>query len=368
MKFKQIFESNKSAGMSIEDIAAKHSVSVEMIKSQIQLGLKVEKEHTDDIAVAMQITLDHLTELPDYYSRLDKMETESITEAKVTTTDGHTFKSPKEAYKAMLLGGSDDDEIMTALPDIKLPAHKYYLRIAKKELGKKLDIVTAVKTDTSVEDRIKAVKKKLKVGDIVKIRSYKEDGVVEELYPNNFRVRFPIEDNAYGITYDRVIKISKPKKLKPKSNKIKYHKNISFENAKKLFDKAGDSYSEFIVGATDRSGFVVFHTTSTDGNGMQFGHVDDTGIVDSWGPTVKTTGDMKEAKKLGIKWILDELVVTDEDTPYEPAYPRKKFVVFETKNHRGETLFITIDGGSFIKAMPVPKGWKDGKPATFEEY
>lgn len=368
MKFKQIFEVNKSAAMSAEDIAAKHSVSIEMIKSQIQLGLEVEKEHTDDVGLAMQITLDHLAELPDYYSRLDKMENESITEAKVTTTDGHTFKSPKEAYKKMLLGGSDEDEIRSALPDIKLPAHKYYLRVANKDLGgpavkdkKKKKIV---KTDKKTS--IAELKKKLKIGDIVQLDGF--SGTAEVLTVNSKEettyVKF--SDFAHTFNFEKILKIVKSKKI-PKS-KIKYHKTISFEAAKKLFDRAGDSYSEFIVGKTDRSGFVVFHTTSTGGNGMQFGHVDDTGIVDSWSPTVKTTGDMKGAKKLGIKWILDELVVTDEDTPYEPAYPRKKFVVFETKNHRGETLFITIDGGSFIKAMPVPKGWKDGKPATFEEY
>tara|TARA_R110000765_G_scaffold232307_1_gene335676 strand:- start:614 stop:1534 length:921 start_codon:yes stop_codon:yes gene_type:complete len=306
MKFKQVFESNKSAGMSIEDIAAKHSVSVEMIKSQIQLGLKVEKEHTDDIALAMQITLDHLTELPDYYSRLDKMETESITEAKITTTDGHAFKSPKEAYKAMLLGGSDDDEIMTALPDIKLPAHKYYLRVARKELGKKLD---------------KA---------------------------------------------DKQVSIVKPKSKK--IPKIKYHKNISFENAKKLFDKAGDSSSEFIAGPTDRSEFIAFHTTDEDWNGMDYGYINWKGSNDTWGQKSLNLPDMKEAKKLGIKWILDELVVTDHDTPYEPAYPRKRFVVFEGKDHKGNPIFVTIDGGYFIKAMQVPKGWKDGQPTTFEEY
>ena len=41
---------------------------------QVQKGESVEKEHTNDEAIARGIALDHLTELPDYYSRLSKME------------------------------------------------------------------------------------------------------------------------------------------------------------------------------------------------------------------------------------------------------------------------------------------------------
>jgi len=34
-------------------------------------------EHTTDRAVAREVAMDHLTEIPDYYSRLDKMEGEA---------------------------------------------------------------------------------------------------------------------------------------------------------------------------------------------------------------------------------------------------------------------------------------------------
>ena len=34
-------------------------------------------EHTDDPKVALEITMDHLEELPDYYDHLDKMEKEA---------------------------------------------------------------------------------------------------------------------------------------------------------------------------------------------------------------------------------------------------------------------------------------------------
>lgn len=44
---------------------------------QIKMGLEVEKEHTDSEAIAQQIAKDHLAEIPDYYTRLKKMEDEA---------------------------------------------------------------------------------------------------------------------------------------------------------------------------------------------------------------------------------------------------------------------------------------------------
>lgn len=43
-------------------------------KKQIEMGIKVELEHTRDPKVALQIALDHLEEYPDYYTRLKRME------------------------------------------------------------------------------------------------------------------------------------------------------------------------------------------------------------------------------------------------------------------------------------------------------
>jgi tRNA U34 5-carboxymethylaminomethyl modifying GTPase MnmE/TrmE len=59
---------------SVEEIARKHHVSVEQIKQELQKGMEVELEHTDDEDMADEIARDHLDELPDYYTRLAKME------------------------------------------------------------------------------------------------------------------------------------------------------------------------------------------------------------------------------------------------------------------------------------------------------
>lgn len=64
----------KADKLSIEDIARKHNVFVGTIKKEIEMGIKVEKEHTHDDETAKEIAMDHLTEFPDYYTRLGKME------------------------------------------------------------------------------------------------------------------------------------------------------------------------------------------------------------------------------------------------------------------------------------------------------
>lgn len=58
----------------IEDLANKHGVSLEDITHQLEMGLKIEMEHTEDMNIAKKIALDHLTEDPHYYTKLAKME------------------------------------------------------------------------------------------------------------------------------------------------------------------------------------------------------------------------------------------------------------------------------------------------------
>jgi hypothetical protein len=44
----------------------------DVVQKELQMG--IEMEHTDDRDLAMRIALDHLAEIPDYYTRLKKME------------------------------------------------------------------------------------------------------------------------------------------------------------------------------------------------------------------------------------------------------------------------------------------------------
>jgi len=60
-----------------KSLAAKHGVSEDVIKQQLEMGMRVETEHTDDLAVAKKIAMDHLNEDPHYYTKLAKMEAEN---------------------------------------------------------------------------------------------------------------------------------------------------------------------------------------------------------------------------------------------------------------------------------------------------
>ena len=69
-----------SKNMTPEEIASKHKVSIDKINKQLEKGIKVEKEHTNDEKKARRIALDHLFEIPDYYDRLNKMENGALKE------------------------------------------------------------------------------------------------------------------------------------------------------------------------------------------------------------------------------------------------------------------------------------------------
>lgn len=60
--------------LSVEQIANKHDVPVGKIEDELAMGISVELEHTTSKQAAKEIALDHLLELPDYYTRLNKME------------------------------------------------------------------------------------------------------------------------------------------------------------------------------------------------------------------------------------------------------------------------------------------------------
>ena len=61
----------------VEQIAKKHRLDVSFIQKQLDMGEPIEHEHTKDHELAMNIALQHLDEIPDYYTRLKKMEADA---------------------------------------------------------------------------------------------------------------------------------------------------------------------------------------------------------------------------------------------------------------------------------------------------
>ena len=58
----------------VEKIAKKHRLDVSFVRNQLNMVIPIEHEHTIDRDLANDIALQHLDEIPDYYTRLKKME------------------------------------------------------------------------------------------------------------------------------------------------------------------------------------------------------------------------------------------------------------------------------------------------------
>lgn len=72
----KLFELDFIGGRSpkFDELLKKYKVPYMYLIKQLAKGIKVETEHTKDLALAREIALDHLGEYVDYYDRLEKME------------------------------------------------------------------------------------------------------------------------------------------------------------------------------------------------------------------------------------------------------------------------------------------------------
>jgi hypothetical protein len=61
-----------------QTIADMHDVSKDKIDAEVHKGVEAEMEHTDDEEIAHEIAMDHVYEDPEYYTKLDTIEEESI--------------------------------------------------------------------------------------------------------------------------------------------------------------------------------------------------------------------------------------------------------------------------------------------------
>lgn len=64
----------KADKLSLKDISKKFNIEISNLEKELSKGISVEMEHTKDKSTAKDIAMDHLSEIPDYYTRLDKME------------------------------------------------------------------------------------------------------------------------------------------------------------------------------------------------------------------------------------------------------------------------------------------------------
>ena len=88
MKENEILQGGLADKKSLQDLARKHKMKdISELKKQLQVGIKVELEHTDNKKKAREIAMDHIFEDPKYYDKLSKIETKETEEVNSTQNE-----------------------------------------------------------------------------------------------------------------------------------------------------------------------------------------------------------------------------------------------------------------------------------------
>lgn len=91
-------------GQPMEEMSEMNPVSsMKIDPNQLKMGILMEKEeHGFDDKISQKIAMDHLKEIPDYYTRLEKMEEEAIgKEGEESKESPELEKSEQESEEEM---------------------------------------------------------------------------------------------------------------------------------------------------------------------------------------------------------------------------------------------------------------------------
>ena len=157
---------------SLEDLARKHDVSVKSLEKQLEMGIEVEKEHTSDEDKARKIALDHLEEVPEYYSKLKKYVEPKKVDENMSYTNHWT-----QIIRQLINEGHTKAELMK-LSDEKLKdLHKEYSGKDDEESQKEAEMIKDILdsrkeiNEENIKNKVKnTVKKLIKKGDKALIR------------------------------------------------------------------------------------------------------------------------------------------------------------------------------------------------------
>jgi hypothetical protein len=105
-------EGGLSDGKTLEDVAKKHKMDVDLLKIQLDNGIKVEKgEHTDNKKTAEEIALDHLWENPTYYIDLKKADIDEMDSGSSGSVEGPLFGTVKRKLNEDGIGSSGEFDV-----------------------------------------------------------------------------------------------------------------------------------------------------------------------------------------------------------------------------------------------------------------
>jgi len=159
---------------SYSDIAEKHKVSLDHIKSQVKIGIQVEKEHSSDLKKVIEIVKDHLMESPDYYTHLKEMEKDFEKGHKYIRRESDGKGGWNYIYKEVSNEESKykDQSSESILKEIS----ENFKKLIELKLGLKLDFTISI-GDTSItfNDDIKISKNKIKQ-DFWRVDEFKHSG------------------------------------------------------------------------------------------------------------------------------------------------------------------------------------------------
>lgn len=109
--------------------------------NELKRGIEVEGEHTTDPEEAKNIAKDHLAEIPDYYTRLDKMEKDA--EAKLNDEEPEKTEEPANESDDIVIDRDEiaNVDIISSNDDgLKAFLDKYAEKVDQSELKKGTDI------------------------------------------------------------------------------------------------------------------------------------------------------------------------------------------------------------------------------------
>lgn len=109
-------------GLTIRELCLKHDTTERFIRRQLQRGMTVELEHTDDELKAREIAMDHLYENPNYYEKLSKMEKDTKGQDLYVEDDDKislTFDEDEIAWASISVGEVNKGDIVSTLNSIR---------------------------------------------------------------------------------------------------------------------------------------------------------------------------------------------------------------------------------------------------------
>ena len=249
----------------MQQIAKKHRLDVFFIQKQLDMGEPIEHEHTKDHTLAMDIALQHLDEIPDYYTRLKKMEASAKKEHK-------KFKDVKEAlddqrYCPLCDKRESKSECsygQKAWEDFSVKDHEYSM--ARSELSTVMNAAKRLQKKMGKgEGNIEAwVQSKItKAADYLDTAAdYIASGEMSEAKALGFEIKKSsgagaLTPNAAKQLGDKAVELQKKKAASVALPKLKEHKGIVAEILKDIQeeDPCWKGYTQ--VGMKDKGGRKV---------------------------------------------------------------------------------------------------------------